>query len=182
MPQNIHTGASPTFAGITINGNAAIRAAATASAPTHIPIFTADPASTARNIVTRTPGQLRGDIAAMPEPAGNGIVVRTGSQTAVNRTITAGNGVSVTDGDGVSNNPTIALKSFSGTGPSSTASTWTVNHNLNSENLIVTLREAGPGKELVLADTVFTDNNSLSFSFAASQNANTLRVSILRVD
>lgn len=182
LPQNIHTGASPTFAGITINGNAAIQAAASASAPTHIPIFTADPASTARNIVTRTPGQLRGDIAAMPEPAGNGIVVRTGSQTAVNRTITAGNGVSVTDGDGVSANPTITLKSFSAQGPSSAGTSWSVTHNLNSENLIVTLREAGAAKELVLADTVFTDNNSLSFSFAASQNANALRVSILRVD
>jgi len=112
----------------------------------------------------------------------NGIVARTASNTVAARTITAGNGINVTNGDGVSANPTIALKSFSGTGPSSTANTWSVTHNLNSENLIVTLREAGSGKELVLADTIFTDNNSLSFSFAASQNANTLRVSILRVD
>jgi len=182
LPQDIHTGASPTFGGITINGNVTIRAAASASAATHIPIFTADPSSTARNLVTRTPGELRSDIAAMPEPAGNGIVVRTGSQTAVNRTITGGNGVNVTDGNGVSANPAIALKSFSGTGPSSTASTWSVTHNLGSENLIVTLREVGPGKELVLAETIFTDTNSLLFNFVSNQNANTLRVSILRVD
>jgi len=182
LPQDIHNGASPTFAGLTINGTITTRAAATGSAASHIPVFAADPSSTARQMFTRTPAQFRGDISALALPAGNGIVAHTGSGATANRTLTAGNGVNVTNGDGVSGNPTVALKSFSAQGPGSAGSSWSVTHNLNSENLIVSLREAGAGKELVLADTVFTDNNSLSFSFAASQNANTLRVSILRVD
>jgi hypothetical protein len=64
LPQNIHTAAAPTFGGLTANGNIGMRAAATTSAATQIPIFTANPASTTRTVVTRTPAQLRGDISA----------------------------------------------------------------------------------------------------------------------
>jgi hypothetical protein len=48
----------------TFNGNVSLRAAATTSAVTQIPVFIADPASTTRTLVTRTPAQLRGDIGA----------------------------------------------------------------------------------------------------------------------
>jgi len=69
LPQNIHTGATPTFAGATLNGNVGVRAASTSSASTQIPVFTADPASTTRTVVTRTPAQLRGDMSAVEGPA-----------------------------------------------------------------------------------------------------------------
>lgn len=43
------------------------------------------------------------------DPGSNGIPVRTGSGTAVARAITGGAGITVTNGDGVSGNPTIAV-------------------------------------------------------------------------
>lgn len=40
------------------------------------------------------------------EPAGNGLIARTGSATCTNRTATAGVGIVITNGDGASGNPT----------------------------------------------------------------------------
>lgn len=47
------------------------------------------------------------DLAAIAALASNGIIARTGAGTAAVRTITAGAGISVADGDGVSGNPTV---------------------------------------------------------------------------
>ena len=66
LPQNIHTDATPTFSGLTINGNINLRASSTTSAATQIPVFTADPSSTTRTLVTRTPSELLGDIGGSP--------------------------------------------------------------------------------------------------------------------
>jgi hypothetical protein len=57
--------------GDTVLRGLSITAATTASAATQIPVFIADPASTTRTLVTRTPAQLRGDIGA---GTGNGTV------------------------------------------------------------------------------------------------------------
>jgi hypothetical protein len=70
LPQNIHTGATPTFAGLTVNGSIGLRASATSSTTTQIPVFTADPTSTTRTLVTRTPSQLLGDLAGLPLSGG----------------------------------------------------------------------------------------------------------------
>lgn len=48
----------------------------------------------------------------LEEPAGNGLAVKTGANTATNRTITGtANEISVSNGDGVSGNPTLSLPS-----------------------------------------------------------------------
>lgn len=64
LPQNIHTAATPTFGGITIDGTINARAGASASAATQIVVFTGDPSAITRAVVTRTPAQLLSDIGA----------------------------------------------------------------------------------------------------------------------
>ena len=51
-------------AGLNTSGSISVRAAATGSVATQFPVFTADPSSTTRTLVTRTPGQVLSDIGA----------------------------------------------------------------------------------------------------------------------
>ena len=53
-----------TAASVTLEGQLTLRATATTSTVTQIPVFTDNPASTSRLLVTRTPAQLRSDIGA----------------------------------------------------------------------------------------------------------------------
>jgi hypothetical protein len=52
---------------------------------------------------------LTGQSLALHNLATNGVIVKTGTDTVAARTVTAGTGVTVTNGDGVSGNPTIAI-------------------------------------------------------------------------
>lgn len=58
------------------------------------------------------------DLTAIEALAGTGLAARTGSNTWALRTITAGSGISVTNGDGVSGNPTIAWSGSESSSPS----------------------------------------------------------------
>jgi hypothetical protein len=50
----------------------------------------------------------------LPDPGSNGLVARTGVETTTPRVLTAGSGISVTNGDGGSGNPTISLNTAVG--------------------------------------------------------------------
>lgn len=50
---------------------------------------------------------LDADLSALAGLATSGVLVRTGAGTAATRTLTAGTGIMITDGDGVAGNPTI---------------------------------------------------------------------------
>lgn len=52
---------------------------------------------------------ITGTAGNLADPGGNGILSRTALNTTVNRTITGGSGITVTNGDGVSGNPTAVV-------------------------------------------------------------------------
>jgi hypothetical protein len=69
---------------------------------------------TSASNITITPGNIGAqpadsDLTAIAGLTGTGLVVRTGTGTATTRTLTAGTGTTVTNGDGVSGNPTVAI-------------------------------------------------------------------------
>jgi hypothetical protein len=65
------------------------------------------------------------DLAAVAGLTSNGLIARTGAGTAAARTLTAGTGITVTNGDGVSGNPTAAINTAA-------ALTWTAAQTFNS--------------------------------------------------
>lgn len=69
---------------------------------------------TAATNVTVTPAAigaqpLDGDLTAVANLTGTGLVTRTASNTMTTRSVAAGTGLSVTNGDGVSGNPTLSI-------------------------------------------------------------------------
>lgn len=59
---------------------------------------------------------LINDLAALEALSGTGFAVRTAADTWAQRTLTAGTGITVTNGNGVSGNPTVALANLSNGG------------------------------------------------------------------
>lgn len=74
------------------------------------------PVSTATQTALNGKQDLDADLTAIAGLASNGLIARTGAGTAAVRTLTAGAGVTITNGDGVSGNPTIGITPGVGTG------------------------------------------------------------------
>lgn len=74
------------------------------------------PVSTATQTALNLKQDLDADLTAIAGLASNGLIARTGAGTASVRTLTAGAGVTITNGDGVSGNPTIAVAGGVGLG------------------------------------------------------------------
>lgn len=69
------------------------------------------PISTATQTALNNKQPLDADLTAIAAITSTGMLARTGSGTASVRTLTAGAGITITNGDGVSGNPTIAVDS-----------------------------------------------------------------------
>lgn len=135
LPQDIHTGASPTFTGQTLSGLTASRVlianaskAITASSISDTTLGFLDATS---SIQTQIDGKqpLDSDLTAIAGLSSTGVVVRTGSGTATTRTITGtANQITVTNGDGVSANPTLSTPQDIHTAATPTFAGLTINN------------------------------------------------------
>lgn len=71
-----------------------------------------------------------------------------------------------------------SLVKFTATGPGSAGTTWAISHNLGTSDITYMLRDASSNAEVV-ADAVATDNNTLTFTFGASQSINSLKATVI---
>jgi len=97
--------ASPSFSGTaTFNALSTASATITGGSITGITDITVADGGTGAS----TAANARANLGTVADTAANGIAARTAANTLTARTITAGTGITVTNGDGVSGNPTIA--------------------------------------------------------------------------
>lgn len=113
----------------------------TAFARTWDALADAAAARTALTLVVGTDVQAYdGDLAAIGALAGTGgLYAKTAANAAALRTITQGNGVTVTNGDGVAGNPTIAIGQAIGTTDSPTFTNLTLSGNLTVNGTTTTV-------------------------------------------
>jgi hypothetical protein len=71
-----------------VTGTLALRASASASAATQVPVFIADPSGTTRELVTRTPAQLLGDAGAISGTGASGQVAYFNGTTSLTSSAT----------------------------------------------------------------------------------------------
>lgn len=109
LDQALEQSQSPTFAGLTISGNIAVTGTVDGRdiAADGLKL---DGVETGADVTDATNVAAAGAIMDS-DISGNGVIARTGAGTYTNRSIAAGTGISISNGDGVSGNPTVAVVS-----------------------------------------------------------------------
>jgi hypothetical protein len=113
----------------TLSSQTDLQAALDAKANNTITISSGTGLTGGGNLTANRTLSLTGQALALHNLATNGLIARTGSGTVSARTITAGTGISVTNGDGVSGDPTIEFTSAFGLGTLAVNNTDFVNQS-----------------------------------------------------
>jgi hypothetical protein len=120
---------------------------------------------------TQTWGQLGG---GSSYSGGNGISIAGATISAV---AAASGGIQVVAG-GIQLDPSIAARKVSANVGNGSATSIAVSHNLGTQDVAVTLREAS-SQAAVLVDWVASDVNTVTLSFAAAPASNAYRVTVV---
>lgn len=130
---------------------------------------------------------LDGDLTALSGLAGTGLISRTATNTMTTRTVTAGTGVTVTNGDGVSGNPTVALSNVGTAGTYGSATTIpSITTNAQGQVSAVTNNLiAIPSSQITdfneaaqdAVGGILTDSSSVDFTY--SDGGNTIQAFVI---
>ena len=121
------------------------------------------------------------DLTAIAALAGTGLVTRTASGTATTRTVTAGTGISVTNGDGVSGNPTVTLSNV-GTAGTFGSATQIPSITTNAQGQVTSVTNnlvAIPSTQVTdfneaaqdAVGGILTDSSSVDFTYSDGGNS-----------
>lgn len=114
-----------------------------------------------------TASAARSNLGTVADTAGNGIAARTSANTLTARTITAGTGISISNGDGVSGNPTVTnsgVTSVNGsTGAITLSSLAAFANSLGTDGY-----QKFPGGLMIQWGYISTNTTSAAVSFPAS--------------
>lgn len=99
------------------------------------------------------------------------------TQAGAGTSYSAGDGIDITGGV-ISVDPAVVALKASATIGDGTATTITFTHNLNTKDVVVSVREAS-GDAVVLADVVANGVNTVQITFAAAPSTGQYRVSVV---